>query len=110
MIDLKQPKKSKKELKEGMEAPVPDQDAYPWGTRLNFETEQIEKMPALQKADAGEKVQIKAIGTIISVNVRDYVDGIKKRKSVEIQIEKIEIADSRSEKAGFDSFMDKKRK
>jgi len=109
MIDLKVPKKSKKELATEMSVGYPDDgDTYPYGCKLRFETEQIEKISALKEVNAGDKVRLVAVGTVTSIDIHDRADDKKSRRNVEVQIEKIDIADPKSEKAGFGKFYEGK--
>lgn len=101
MISLK---RTKKDLKKDKLASEPMQgDSYPWGTRLEFGKEEIEKIPALKKVDAGDVVQIKAVGKVMEVSSRKH-EGEKESRRVEIQIEKIEVSgnDSKEFDAGFE--------
>ena len=108
MIDLKLPKKTKKEMEKEATIGYPyDGDTYPYGCKLRFEKEQIEKIGALKSMNAGDKVRLIAVGTITSVDIHDKADDKKSRRSVEIQIEKIDIPDPNSEDAGFKQFTDK---
>lgn len=103
LIDLKLPKKTKKELKADMPMTAePDQPQYPYGSRLDFDTDQLKKIPALRGVDAGEMVSIVAKAKVVEVRVTDR-DGEKKREHVELQIQEIAISrDSQSElAAGF---------
>lgn len=93
MIDLKRPKKTKKQLKnEAVENGIGYMDEkYPYGSRLRFNKPEIDKLDALKKANAGEKVTIKAIGKVIEVSTANSENG-KDHHSVEVQIQKIEIS------------------
>jgi len=90
MVDLKLPKKKKEELVKVTEAPEKIQDRYPWGTRITFENETIEKFPHLKNCSVGEKVNIKGVGEIISVRSNQEMDGDKKF-TVEIQLQKVSV-------------------
>ena len=54
LVDIKRPKKTKKELEKEATVGYPKEDRYPYGSHLRFEKEEIEKIPALKdiKADA----------------------------------------------------------
>ena len=88
MIDLKLSKKEKK--KHGgevtIEASLPE---YPYGTTLSFEDDQLKKLK-LEKIEAGDMVSIAAVGKVIRLSVNEN-DKEKEHKSIEIQIQKIEI-------------------
>jgi len=87
MIDLKLSKKKKKEL--NGEVPSSSDQEYPWGTSLTFEDEQLKKLN-LSKVEAGDSISLSAIGKIVNISVYEK-DKEKGRKSVEIQLQKIEI-------------------
>jgi hypothetical protein len=86
MIDLKL---SKKEKKKPMQPIVGKDPEYPWGTTLNFEKEQIEKLN-LGDMEVGDMVSISGAGKIISIHSeeRDKETGYK---SMGIQIQKLEV-------------------
>ena len=88
MIDLKLSKKKKKELNGEVPTVSFDQE-YPWGTSLTFEDEQLKKLN-LSKVEAGDSISLSAIGKIVNISVYEK-DKEKGRKSVEIQLQKIEI-------------------
>lgn len=103
MISLK---RRKTKTAESIGVPSSAED-YPWGTRLRFDSPEIEKIGGvLGKAVAGDEVRISAVGKIIEVRVQ--ADGAKsKHQSVEIQITKISITgknsdDPTDEKEAFD--------
>lgn len=93
MIDLKIPKKTKKERDKEMIGSYPNEDQYPWGARLDFNKEEIDKIKALKTAKAGDKVSISAIGKITRVEVTDAENG-RSRHQVQIQVQKIEISNN----------------
>lgn len=85
LVDLKIPKKK---VENKRYCPAEDtSDKYPWGTRLNFNNEEVEKIPGLIDLKVGDKVNITGEGTITLVNTRETQDG-GKRCEVEIQVEK----------------------
>lgn len=94
LVDLKLPKKTKKELNQGMEI---DQPKYPYGFQLRFDPEQIKKLPQLEKVKIGEKVTIQGIGEVIEVRKveRQKEDG---QFSVEIQLKQIGVEGSTPKK------------
>jgi hypothetical protein len=88
LVDLKIPKKKVEQTTEKGCCPVEGVgDKYPWGTRLNFNNEEVEKIPGLIDLKVGDKVNITGEGTITLVNTRETQDG-GKRCEVEIQVEK----------------------
>jgi hypothetical protein len=99
MINLKLSKGEQEKAKKAMEVP-PSKETYPWGTRLRFENQIIEKIPFLQDVKAGTTVDIKAIGKIVEVRVTDTEKG-KNYESVEIQIQKIELGNANEAEESF---------
>jgi len=91
MIDLKLPKISKNELKT-MAQPIEDEGPrYPYGMKLTFEEDEIEKLPHLEKMKVGEKVTINGTGEVTSIRMNEDKDK-KKRFSVEVQLHKVGCA------------------
>jgi len=99
LVDLKLPKKTRKQLEKEMaaEAPEPMDEQYPWGVQLRFDKREIEKIEGLQNINAGTAVNIQAIGKVTEVRTTDAEKG-RKRHNVEIQIQKIAIAPRTKEK------------
>lgn len=96
--DLKIPKKTKKELKESTSSPsLGEQEKYPYGMRLSFNTELIPKFPELETVKIGEKVKISGIGEVMEVRKVDR-QGDKNQFSVEIQIQKLGVEGSSPKK------------
>ena len=96
LIDLRLPKKTKKELKADT-MPSLSSEEYPYNFRLSFGTEQMPKFPQLEKVKIGEKVGIQGIGEIMEVRKVDR-QGDKNQFSIEIQIQKIGIKSGSSKK------------
>lgn len=92
MKSLKYTKKQKKEHVKEMAVASPYEEEYPWGARLRFEDDDIGKL-GLGKVNAGDKVGITAIGKIIEVHTHEGSNR-KNHKSVEIQIQEIDIETS----------------
>ena len=92
LVDLKIPKKSKKELKESMTV-VPSPENYPYGMRLSFNTELMSKFSELESVKVGENVKISGIGEVIEVRKVDQ-KGDKNQFTVEIQIQKLGVEPS----------------
>lgn len=63
---------------------------FPYGLRLNFDKEQIEKYPALKLLDVGDKVLIDADATVITKSMSAEMGGTGDCR-IEIQIEKISV-------------------
>ncbi len=87
MIDLKMTKTEQKRRDTGM--PVAERDRYPWGTALDLDSAHIKKLDLGDK-NAGDMVEIHAIGKITRVNVKDEGKS-DQTKNMSIQIQKIEI-------------------
>jgi len=100
MIDLKLSKKNKKEM-EKEAIPTSMEEEYPYGTRLRFENETIQKIPALQDIKAGAMMEIKAIGKVMEVRITDQGKG-KNYEIVEVQIQKIEIGNANEAEEAFE--------
>jgi hypothetical protein len=66
------------------------QDQWPYGLQLRFESEQVDKLPQLEKMEIGERVMVNGIGEVTSIRMSEKKQG-KKDWSVEIQIQKIGI-------------------
>lgn len=89
MIDLKIPKKSKKEMEATKPAIGMDEgDRYPYGMQLRFESEQVDKMPNLEKLKVGQKVSVEGAGEVTSIRMNEEKDG-KKRYTVEVQLHEV---------------------
>ena len=102
LVDMKIPKKTKAEMKkEHSIGFYGEGDRYPYGLQLRFEADQIEKIPALKTIQAGDMVNIAAMGKVTEVRVTDKDKG-KNRHSVEIQIQSIDIPDGKNFKDAFD--------
>lgn len=92
LVDMKLPKKSKKELKEATKPIGMEREAYPYGLQLRFEKNEVEKIAAFKTIAAGAKVALSCIGKVIEVRTTDAEKG-RDRHSVEIQIQKVGIED-----------------
>lgn len=94
LVDLKLPKKTKKELNKtvGIEQPK-----YPYGFQLRFDSEQIKKLPQLEKVKIGEKVTVQGIGEVMEVRKIDRQND-DNQFSVEIQLKQIGVEGSSPKK------------
>lgn len=91
LVSMKNKKKSKVELKKLMEGSSPEeQEEWPWGLRLRFEKEQIEKLPLLDKLEVGDSVKISAEGMVSTVSNFERQDG-EDDHTVEIQLKKVGV-------------------
>ncbi len=91
MIDLKLSKRNKNELKTMAQPMENEGPRYPYGMRLTFEEDEVEKLPHLEKMKVGEKVSISGVGEVTSIRMNENKDK-KKQYSVEVQLHKIGCA------------------
>jgi hypothetical protein len=88
MVNIKLPKRTEEELK-GMTVPVEvERDLWPYGLRLTFEPEQVDKLLNLEKITVGQKVSVEGIGEVTSIRINEEKEG-KKKYSVEIQLHEV---------------------
>jgi hypothetical protein len=101
LVDMKVPKKTKKEReKDSAIGYYGDYGQYPYGLKLRFEKDQIDKLSSLKTVKDGDMVNIAAIGKVTEVRVSNK-DKDKNRISVEIQIQSIDIPDGKNFKDAF---------
>ena len=98
LVDLKIPKKTQKEMEKGAIPIDSELVQYPYGTRLEFNKEEVEKIKILQTIQAGAMVEIRAQAKVTSVRTDD-TEKRRKRHNVEIQIHKIDITNTKFEEA-----------
>lgn len=92
LVNMILPKKTKEELKESSVPALREQDRWPWGLQLRFETEQIEKLPILKGFVVGDKVMVMAEAKVTEVRMSETQstgEGAKTRRTVELQVESI---------------------
>jgi hypothetical protein len=85
MVDIKLPKRDTKEMSKPIEV---ERDRWPYGMRLTFEHEQVDKLPHLEKMKVGQKVSVEGIGEVTSIRMHEEKDG-KKQYSVEVQLHEV---------------------
>ncbi len=91
MMDMKLPKKNKKEMMEGAAiSSADDQDRYPYGLRLRFENEQFDKIDSLSQLNVGDKVTIQATGMVIECRQSER-QGNERDRSCEVQITNVGV-------------------
>ena len=90
LIDTKLPKQSMEELKKDMPGKE-EGPRYPYGLKITFDEEIINKMPHLENMKIGERVSISGIGEVVSIRMNEDKDK-KKRYSIEIQIQQVGVA------------------
>jgi len=87
MVDLKLPKRDTKETPEPVEA---EQERWPYGLKLDFESEEVNKFPELKGAKIGQKIMVAGMGEVVSVRMREETRGGQKY-NVEVQLKKIDL-------------------
>jgi hypothetical protein len=89
MVSMKMTKKEKKEHHEGMVMASPDDGpSYPYGLRLRLDDDSLTKL-GMSLPKVGSKVSVDAVGEVVEVS--QHEDGKDKRRSVEIQIQKLSV-------------------
>lgn len=91
LTDVKLPKKTKAKLKTECQPIGPDEDRWPYGLRLEFEREQVAKMPEVAKLKVGDTVSVAGIGKVISIRMSEWRND-QDSHNVEIQIEKVGVS------------------
>jgi aspartyl-tRNA synthetase len=91
LIDMKLPKKTKKELEAIPSVKMDERDRWPYGLQLRFEKEQISKMPELERLKVGNVVNISGIGKVVGVRMSERQKG-ENDHTIEVQIEKIGVS------------------
>ncbi len=107
LVDMKKPKIDPKKEK-GMVAESPEmyRERYPYGLRIDLETETIAKLKGVESLDVGDSVDIVAIGKVVQKSVNEQQD-TKKKTRIEIQIIKLAIGDKENFDQAFDEIMEK---
>jgi hypothetical protein len=100
LTSMKLPKRSKKDSDECAPCTMGEErEEYPYGLRLNFDKREVEKAN-LGKLQAGAMVDVQAIGKVIEVAITDRGKD-KSRHRVQIQLQKIGVADKSSYDQSF---------
>ena len=96
MVDLKLPKKSKKEKQAETASIEMPEEKYPWGLQLRFGDESLDKLGVdLSKISINDEVEGRIMGKVIEVSQGESQgDGV--RRSMEIQLTKIGFDDKNS--------------
>ena len=84
MISLKNTRKTEDEKNE-IETAIDNQDGYPWGTRINLESDTLDKLGIKKLPGVGDEMMIEAKVRVISVRESDN------SKSVELQITDMDL-------------------
>jgi hypothetical protein len=106
MADMKLPKKTKEELKVDTSPAMPEQERWPYGLQLRFETEQIDKLPHLKTYKIGQKVLVQAEGEVTELRMSERKEG-KESWTVEVQLHNVGCESKKKEPS--DSMMDAMR-
>lgn len=88
MMDMKMPKKSKKEMMGAVTSEPSDSPQYPYGLQLSLDTDALKKLSGLDNVEVGEEVEIMAMATVTSIRKEKMQDG-KENNRVELQITKM---------------------
>lgn len=91
LVDMKSPKKSKKELKNQYEVSPSSQDRYPYGLEIRLENESIDKLGMTELPEVGEVVMITAKATVESVSSSERQDKSPHR-CVTLQITRLKVS------------------
>ncbi len=87
LVSTKLPKKTKDEMEKT--APMmPKGERWPYGLRLTFESDQIDKLPQLERVKIGQKLLVEGIGEVTSIQMHEEKEG-KKKYSVEVQLQEV---------------------
>lgn len=90
LVDLKRKRETKED--EAVPSGTLSKADYPWGTRLSFEDEEIEKVDGLKNAKFKDTVHIEAVGEICSISSHTVEGKERPSTSIQIQIKKIGIS------------------
>lgn len=104
LIDLKKKKKTKAEIKKENTIGYPDEDLYPWGLRLSFEKEVVDKLGGLKGLEVGDEVDLKGVAKVVEVRSNETRKGADRR--VELQVVKIGLAARDDVEEAFDEVID----
>jgi len=107
MTSVKLPKKSKSDMKTLANPVDMEQDQYPYGMRIRFETEQVNSVPGMKDLDTKDKVKLVATCSVISKSTNKEAGG-KERISVELQIEEVGVTSAKGESNSMKDFMDER--
>lgn len=85
---MKDLKLSKKESKSETQPTAIEQPQYPYGTRLDFDSDLVKKL-GIEDLEAEDEVRIEAIGSVTRKTVNEDQGG--KRIEITIQLKKMEV-------------------
>jgi hypothetical protein len=108
MVDLKLPKVEVE--KTSAPCMVGEQEQYPYETRITIGNKLYDRFKGLDELDTGSTVKIVAIGSVISKR-SNKVKGGKQDNSIEFQLEKMEITETKTlDKMSVEEFMEERKK
>ena len=96
LVDMKLPKESKEELKRDSYSSITEgeQDRWPYGLQLRFETEQVEKLPILKTFVVGDKITVMGEATVTEVRMAETQTTMgkeaKTQHTIELQVESVD--------------------
>lgn len=91
LVDMKRPKQKAGKGDKAAQIGMPEQDAYPWGMRLNLEKEELKKLGIkTQGRKVGDKVMVVAEGEIVEISSRQTMNG-EDRDRMELQLKKLKV-------------------
>ena len=85
MVNLKIPKKNKEEP---MPTVAKEYEKWPYGLKLRFCSEEVDKIPYLEEVNVGDKLKIEGIGEVVEVSSMEHHDG-DKSYTVEVQLHEV---------------------
>jgi len=92
--------KEKKKEMQPSDMPM-DMDEYPYGTRISFTENCLDKIPGLEKLDVGDEIEIRAKAKIVMRESTERAKG-DNHERIELQITDFGFAD----KGNFDDAFD----
>jgi hypothetical protein len=102
-VSLKRPKLTQKEREAKHSIGFEEDNQFPYGTRIRFDEDEIDKIKALQNLEAGGDVIVYAKGKVTEVRseARAAGEDVKKRDNVEIQLTDIWVGDQNDAESAF---------
>jgi hypothetical protein len=103
LVDMK---RSKPKKETGKEMPVTTgYDRYPWGLQFHLDTEELDKLGInIKNLEIDQQVTVNAQACVTSISMSESAGDRKERKSVSLQIEKLELVGLKKSKySGFNS-------
>jgi hypothetical protein len=98
LTDIKLPKTAKTDLSK--ESPIcnhEERDRWPYGLKLNFESDQVKSLPSLKDYKVGDRVMVMAEACVTDIRMAERQSGIEDH-SIGMQIEKIAVSPVKKKK------------